>query len=173
LQGRDDRSIPLNTGRFDAFAIRTCELFCRIGRALRQVSRYARYNVARHGVAQDRQACRPATSADRSPRGWPEVGMRLHRSRASSPSRSRHALPGQSTWRSANEAVPSSWQPMGGGWTGMAPDGSSAGSPGRPEPQGKSGHIRSGMHLSPRRRMRGCRCATCRKRPLTLTRVPP
>src|SRR6266568_6637371 len=35
---------------------------------------------------------------------------------------------------------------MGGGWTGMAPDGSSAGSPGRPGSPRKSGRTRSGTH---------------------------
>ena len=53
------------------------------------------------------------------------------------------------------------------------PGGSSAGSPGRPGSPRKSGRTRSGTHLSPRRWMPGCRCPTCRKLPLTLTRVPP
>jgi integrase len=64
-------------------------------------------------------------------------------------------------------------RPMGRSWTGMAPGGSSAGSPGRPGSPRRSDHTRSGTHLSPRRWTRGFRCATCRKPPLTLTRVPP
>jgi len=62
---------------------------------------------------------------------------------------------------------------LGGGWTGMAPGGSSAGSPAEPGSPRQSGRTRSGTPSSPRRWMRGCRCATCRKPPPTLTRVPP
>src|SRR5207302_10762209 len=50
-----------------------------------------------------------------------------------SPSRSRRAPPGQSTWPSASAArARSSWLLTGGGWTGTAPPGWSAGSPGAP-----------------------------------------
>ena len=45
------------------------------------------------------------------------------------PSRSRPAPPERSTWPSQNEVMAlSSWPLTGGGWTGMAPGGSSAGS---------------------------------------------
>jgi AICAR transformylase/IMP cyclohydrolase PurH len=63
--------------------------------------------------------------------------------------------------------------PAGDGWTATAPDGSSAGSPAGPRSPRKSGLTPSGTHSSPQRSMRGFRCATCRKRPPTLTRVPP
>lgn len=63
--------------------------------------------------------------------------------------------------------------PMGGGWTSMAPDGSSAGSPAGPGSPRKSGRIPLGTRSSPRRRMRGCRCTTSRKQRPTLTRAPP
>ena len=90
------------------------------------------------------------------------------RAARSSPYRWRRAPPGQSTWPSANApAGQCSWPRTGGGWTGTAPDGSSArplaaralARPSRP--------TRSGTRSSPRRWTPGSRCATCRKPPHT------
>lgn len=70
--------------------------------------------------------------------------LALHRVRARAASR-----PGQP--RPAKD--PSSWQPMGGGWTGMALGGSSAGSP------AKRGSIRQwAVHTQARIHHRGARC---------------
>jgi len=71
----------------------------------------------------------------------------------SSPSRSRHAPPGRSTWPSASAwKDPSSWLLMGGGWTGMGPGASSAGWPAGPGSPRPSGRTRSGTRSSPPRK---------------------
>ena len=80
----------------------------------------------------------------------------------------------RSTWPSVSAARdPSSWPPMAGGWTGMAPRGSSAGSPAAPGSISPSGRTRCGIRSSPRRWTPGCRCATCRKPPPTPIPGPP
>jgi integrase/recombinase XerD len=59
-----------------------------------------------------------------------------------------------------------------GGWTGTAPRGSSAASPAAPGSPRSSVRTHSDMHSSLPLWMLACRCATCRKPPPTLTRVP-
>jgi hypothetical protein len=87
----------------------------------------------------------------------------------SSPSRSYHAPRGQSTWQSASEAKdPSSWRPMGGGWTAIAPDGSSARSPAGPGSPRPSGRIPSGIH----HRGAGCGGSATRRAGSGLPRCP-
>ncbi len=80
---------------------------------------------------------------------------------------------GRSTWPSVSAATARSSCPRaGGGWTGTARAGSSAGSPAAPGLARRSGRIRCGTRLSPRRSMPGCRCVMCRKPPPTPTRAP-
>jgi len=67
------------------------------------------------------------------------------RAARSSPSRSRHAPPGRSTWPSANGARGrSSWLLMAAGWTAMVLPGSSARQPAAPGSPSASGRIRYG-----------------------------
>ena len=95
------------------------------------------------------------------------------RAARSSPSRWRLAPPGRSTWPPVNDpAGLSSSPPTGGGWTAMVPDASSGGSPARPGSPRKSALTRCGTRSSPRRWMPGCRCATRKRPPRTLTRAP-
>jgi hypothetical protein len=112
---------------------------------------------------------------------------RAPRPRARAPGADDHTQgrhgPSRSRWRRAPPGQParppasapagrSFWPRTADGWTGTAPDGSSArprAEPGSPRP---SRLIRSGTRSSPRRWMPGSRCATCTRPPRTPTRAP-
>jgi integrase len=78
------------------------------------------------------------------------------RAARSSPSRSRPAPPGRSTWRRGNAATARSSSPrMGGGWTGTAPGGSSGRSRAGPGSPNLSDRTRSGTRSLPPPKRRG------------------
>jgi len=61
----------------------------------------------------------------------------------------------------------------GGGWTGTAPGGSSARSPGGPGSARMWARTRCGTRSSPLPSTPACRCVTFKRPPPTLTREPP
>jgi len=90
-----------------------------------------------------------------------------------SPSRLPRVPPEQSGWRSANAAKGRcSSRATGGGWTGTAPPGLSAGSPDALGSVSTSARTRCGTRSSPPPLTPGCRCAMCRRPHRTLIRAP-
>ena len=88
------------------------------------------------------------------------------RAARSSPSRSHRGPRERSTWPSASAPKGRCSLPQtAGGWTGTAPDGSSAAQPAAPGSARPSHRTRFATHLSQPPWMPGCRCGMCRRRP--------